>query len=132
MGTFNVVNTDQLVTGSVAEKVVYVSSTSSVTYDCSIGGVFLHTSPVSQNWVAKIVNVPKELNKIYTIAIICKNNSSAAYSPSSYLLDDEDLSVQFSLGSLSSDAANLTKIITIYIIRNSDGTLAAYGNGSNY
>lgn len=130
MSTFNLVETDQLITGAVGEKVATVTSSSSVTYDYRTAGVFIHNVATTSNWVANIINVPNEINKAYTITIICTSGSSA-FGPSSYTLNGSALSgVSFTSGSLSGDAANKTKIMTITFIRKSDNTVLAIGNGA--
>lgn len=129
MGTFNIVHTDQIMTGAVGEKVTSVTPSASITYDYSQSGVFLHNAPASQNWVANIVNVPEFPNRTYTIAIICSSNASAAYAPTAYNVNGYPLTL---LGSISGDSASKTKIIVITLVRNASNVLSGYLNAVVY
>lgn len=129
MGTFNIVHTDQIMTGAVGEKVTTVTPGAAITYDYSQSGVFLHSAAASQNWTANITNVPEFPNRTYTVAIICSSNATAAYSPTSYTVNGAALTP---LGSISGDGASKTKIIVLTLVRNSSNVLSGFLNAAVY
>ena len=130
MGTFNIVHTDQIMTGAVGEKITEVTPSASITYNYSLSGVFLHNAAASQNWTANITNVPEFPNTTYTVAIICSSNATAAYSPTAYTVNGLSLTP---LGSIpTTDAASKIKIIVLTLVRNSSNVLSGYLNAVVY
>ncbi len=129
MSTFNRVDTGQLLTGAVGEKVAPVAFSSAITYDCNDAGIFIHSANASSNWTANIVNVPSKINTAYTLTIISTNGAGGTYSPSAYNINGKSVTVPFFSGSFTGDAASKTKIITISIVRKSDLSLLVFGNG---
>lgn len=129
MGTFAIVDTDQLTTGGVGERIATVTSASTVQYDYSQGAVFQHTTSPSSNWTANFVNVPYNISRSYTVAVLV-TQSGGPFTMTSVTLNGVPITVAFTASSYSGNGTGSKNLVTISFMRLANGTVQAFGNAA--
>lgn len=129
MTTFSIVDTDQLTTGGVGERIVAVASGSTVQYDYSQGAVFVHSTAPTANWTANFVNVPYNVSRSYTVVVLV-TQSGGPFTMTSVQLNGVPVTVSFTASSYSSNGTSSKNLVTISFLRLADGSVQAFGNAA--
>ena len=106
------------------------TSSGFITYDCSLGTIFVQSSPVS-NWTANFTNVAINTNRVISVALLV-NQGTVPYIPSIVEINNATFTINWQGGVVPTGNANKKDLVNFTFISSGFGNYTVLGSLASY